>query len=704
MRQTLGARASSFVDEVKAGNPHATWVTHNIPLLVLIPLTLLIAVDMGAFITTAAIWAIGGAAFNGWWAMHLRRGEHPPPGSVQSIATATTAMITFSIPEAGPLFIGLIFMGVGLSVVVGARTHAIFQSFWLYAAGYSLIGTDALTPRAWVIFSFLAIPAAYSAISFAIAELGHRERLQDAALSASGSTAWDAGNDGIIRSILGVGIPGIEVGTELTMIVHPDDERPATAKPGETLEYRVPNGDGGWRWIRESIDTSSTSQEVQRSAASDITDEKVARELDRERANLDQLTGLSNRANHIRTSREWAKRGTGSLIIVDLDDFKQINDTLGHTTGDLVLQRVAQRLTSSRRDIHVARLGGDEFAFMVNCDPEDTQQIASELVTRLIEPFSIESIVVYSGACAGFAQFEPGVAADEMRRRAGVALRQAKATGNTALAYDEKLEEESAKTKALAIELPSALANKDIVVHLQPKLDLLTETIVGYEALARWQHREHGLLEPPSFMDLISVSGLHSELYQIILEQALSHLALLRQGGVQVTVSVNLDARNLREPDLVSRTLGTIESYGLKPTDLVLELTEEALIGEDPSIGVALIELHEAGAILSIDDFGTGFSSLGYINRLPIRELKIDRSLVSQVTESPRAQAILEAIFGLSSRLGLVVVAEGIEDQETLDYLADQGCPQGQGYFIGHPEPVQHWIEESYTDVLRQAS
>ena len=700
----LFQRFRDFLAAVRAGDPRATWISQTLPLPVLIPTTIWLAADSGTVLPAALTFVAGAVSFNIWWAPHMRRNEHPPAGSAQSIATATVSASTLFAPEAGPLFVGFGLMGIALGIANGGRWHQLFQSVCVYAAGFSLVGTDALTLRAWLIFALLGLPMTYSAISFAVAEKDHRERLLDSVLVSSGGTAWDVCDEGKIRSILGIGFRGVEVDKALSDLIHDDDERPRNPKPGATLEYRLGDGDGGWRWIRESVDTAPSSRTAQRSVVVDITDEKMSQELDRLRANRDELTGQPNRASHIQIAEEWAEQGTGSLIIVDLDDFKHINDTLGHSTGDRVLREAAERLAAAGPGIHVARLGGDEFACLIDGDPDGVQQVANELITRLIEPFSIDSIVVYSGACAGFAEFVPGEPADEIRRRAGVALREAKTSGNTALEYDEQLEEQSAKQKALAIDLPAALQRGDIIVHFQPKLDLSTRRVIGYEALARWQHSEQGLLEPSVFMDLIALSGLHTELYRVVLEQALFDLATLRTSGADVTVSVNVDARNLREPDLASRTLALVEMYGLEPKDLILELTEEVLVGEDPALTQALTELDEAGVTLSIDDFGSGFSSLAYLTRLPIREMKLDRSLVSQVPRSSRAKAILESVFGVASRLGLVVVAEGVERQETLEYLATQGCLQGQGYLIGKPNTASYWAEQPTDIPLDRAS
>jgi len=408
---------------------------------------------------------------------------------------------------------------------------------------------------------------------------------------------------------------------------------------------------------------------------------------------IDELTGLPNRASHIAESDLWSDRGSGALILIDLDQFRQVNDTLGNAVGDEVLRLAAQRLTQAGPFVHLARVSGDEFACLVESDGIAALALAKRFVEVLSEPLSINQMTVYAGVSVGVAMFGEVTNADETRRRAGVALEEAKRSGSCARRYDEVLEEKCAKAYSLASDLPEALAQRDFIMHYQPKFDLLTGDVVGFEALARWQHPIHRLLPPASFLDLVSVGGLHSQLFQVTLEQSLADFAVLRKTNPLANLAVNVHPRNLREPDLVSRTLEALSSFDISPSSLTLELTEDSLINEDRFVERTINAFDCAGVMLSADDFGTGYSSLSYLNRLPVKEIKLDRSLISEVTQSRRAEAVVKSMLALAEQLGLSLVAEGIEDRETLTHLIGMGCPQGQGFYLGHPNSVDHWAQ-----------
>ena len=262
--------------------------------------------------------------------------------------------------------------------------------------------------------------------------------------------------------------------------------------------------------------------------------------------------------------------------------------------------------------------------------------------------------------------------------------------------YDEALEAQSLRRNELAARLPIALANGELVVHHQAKVEFSTNQVTGTEALVRWHHPDYGTVAPGEFLDLVSVGGHHRALFDLVLKEALADVALLAEqnSNPNQTVAVNVNTRNLRERDLRSRVLAAISTAGLAPHNLTLELTEDAFISEDAFVLGTLSQLAELGVKLSVDDFGTGYSALAYLARLPVSEVKIDRSLASQVTKSPRLRAVVESVLSLAERLSLDVVAEGIEDLETLECLMEMGCRFGQGYFIGRPAPVDEVLEQ----------
>ena len=393
---------------------------------------------------------------------------------------------------------------------------------------------------------------------------------------------------------------------------------------------------------------------------------------------------------------QWAERSRGFLILVDLDDFKNVNDSLGHEMGDQVLVTIAKRFAAvaNTGQNHVARLGGDEFALLVEGDTDDAVHAANRLIEKATEPLTIETMVVSTGASAGVAAFVPGIGSDEVRRRAGIALREAKKTGVSRTVYDEALEAQSVRRNELAARLPVALANGELVVYHQAKLEFASNQITGTEALVRWHHPDFGIVSPGEFLDLVSVGGHHRALFDLVLEQALVDVALLakKNNNPNQTVAVNVNTRNLRETDLSKRVAAAIAAAGLSPHNLTLELTEDAFISEDAFVLGTLSQLAEKGIQLSVDDFGTGYSALAYLARLPVSEVKIDRSLASQVTQSPRLRAVVESVLSLAEQLSLDVVAEGIEDLDTLECLAQMGCRFGQGYFIGRPAPVDEVV------------
>lgn len=684
-------RTTSLIAALRGGDPQVTWLVQNSPLTVLVPLATWIAHGQGNLWLALLCWLTGGAVFNLVWFPYLRRNEHPPSGVSQSIAAATSTGGAFVTPDLWLLLGVFIAVGAVLVFEVGARGHATFQFACLVATTYFAVDAGLLAARVWVIFLPLILPLSLSAISFVSSVIALRESRLDSALTATGATAWDIEN-GVVSAQLGKPLSGIGVGTQLADRLHPDDERPTRPEPGASLEYRIRGSGASWRWIRETVEAASASPSggIQRSGVVDITAERRIAEADRLRATTDQLTGLANRAAHIAEADSWATRGEGHLVLVDLDDFKQINDTLGHSIGDRVLQHVARRLAAVDQSA-MTRLGGDEFACVVAGSAERAQEVAAALVEAASRPLTIDSMIVISGASAGVAPFVEGTSADEVRRQAGVALRVAKATGGSVACYDTAMETRSRQRQRLAQEIPGALAGREFVVYFQPKVDMKSDEVVGFEALVRWDHRDFGVLSPADFLDLIEVGGHFRSLYPIVLDQALGHLVSIFGPDTDRTVAVNVNARNLREPDLVAQTAAALEAHGLTPRHLLLELTEDALVSEDPTVAETLVKLDQVGIGLSIDDFGTGFSSLSYLSRLPVCEIKLDWSLVSQLAHSPRSRAVVEAVLGLADRLDIAVVAEGVEQQSTRLLLQEVGCRLAQGYLFGRPADPAQW-------------
>ena len=665
----------------------------------LVPISVWIAASDGNAIYVAMSWAIGAGVFNAVWFPHLRRGTHPPDGLTPTIAAVTSMAGVIQTSELWLTLSMFVLINLVLGWFAGVHRLAFVQLMCVAVMIGVAVRDGQLDNSSGLLFAGFVVPMTFSSLSFVSAGVGHRERMLDRALRVRGSTAWDIDDHGVVRAVLGRTIAEVMPGTVLSSAIHSEDHRPGTPEPGAVFEYRIANSTGGWHWIRETVQAAAPGSAGLRSSIADITVEKQSIHEDRRRANIDALTGIANRSSHIDVAEQWAAAGTGHLVLVDLDDFKQINDTLGHSIGDQTLRTVTERLAAVDDGVHVARLGGDEFACLVPGSPEPIEKIAARMVAAVDRPLTINSMTIYSSASAGIAAFGSGRTDDEVRRRAGVALRAAKSVGGAAaVEYNATLEQQSKRQAELAADLPSALTSGEISAHHQPQIELADRQMAGFEALARWEHPTQGLLTPGEFMDLVSVGGLHRPLYLAVLDRALADLAAIRSRSVEtlgpdLTVAVNLDARNLREDDLVERTVDALHRHGLDPRHLVLELTEEALIGESTPILLMIDRLAATGIRLSIDDFGSGYSSMSYLHRLPVSEVKLDRSLITDLGISPRAQAVVESVLDLAKRLGLRVVAEGIEDAETAVLLSDLGCAIGQGFHFAQPQPMIDWIE-----------
>jgi diguanylate cyclase (GGDEF)-like protein len=409
----------------------------------------------------------------------------------------------------------------------------------------------------------------------------------------------------------------------------------------------------------------------------------------------DALTGLPNRTSFQRRLGEalQAAARTGdelAVVILDLDGFKDVNDTLGHQQGDLVLTKVAARLTTALGDDGtLARLGGDEFAvFLPRAQREQALAVCRRLATGLQGPMKLQGMQFEVGASVGFAMFpDHGVDGAVLMKRADVAMYEAKTSGLRICEYDPANDTTSARRLALAGQLRSALADDAVEVHVQPQADVRTGEIRSVEALARWRHPDLGVVSPTEFIPVAERSGLIGQLTMAMLDVSLRGAAKWREHGV--SVAVNVSPRSLLDPTLVSDVQAALERWQVPPHLLTLEVTEGAVM-TDPDRAIALLgRFREMGVRLSVDDFGTGYSSLSYLKRLPVHEVKIDRSFVTALVHSNEDHAIVRSIITLGTNLGLEIVAEGVEDQETYDLLAAMGCTKIQGWHVARPMPVE---------------
>jgi diguanylate cyclase len=418
----------------------------------------------------------------------------------------------------------------------------------------------------------------------------------------------------------------------------------------------------------------------------------------KEQARTDELTGLANRralleaAGRVLTTA--SARHPAALLLLDLDGFKEVNDSLGHTAGDQLLQQIGPRLMPALRPGEVlARLGGDEFAVLLpEASLDEAQERAERLRKLVLQPFAVEDIRLHVGVSIGVATAPvPASTVLEMLRCADVAMYAAKSAGEGVHVYVPDPHGGSGDRLRTMEELRVALQSDQLVVHLQPQIALSDERVVGVEALVRWQHPVRGLLSPADLLPAAEQAGLLRPLTDTVLELALTATARWWRSH-RVPVSVNLAAANVNDLDLPSKVAAALRRYGLPPEALTLELVEDTLMADPERGRQVLAELRRLGVRTSIDDYGTGYSSLAYLRHLPADELKLDRSLTADVDRDPRAAAIVEHTVALAHDLGLRLVVEGVEDAATGAALARLGCDIAQGYAIARPMPVEDFL------------
>jgi diguanylate cyclase (GGDEF)-like protein len=412
-------------------------------------------------------------------------------------------------------------------------------------------------------------------------------------------------------------------------------------------------------------------------------------------ATTDELTGLANRERFRGRldQRIAAAKGTEekfAVMLLDLDRFKEVNDTLGHHYGDELLRDLGPRLAEAVGEGGlVARLGGDEFAVLpaeATGDTDELEAIARRLMRCVQQPVAVDEMTLEVGVSIGVARFpRDGDDPHSLLRSADVAMYAAKEAHSGCKVYAAALDRHSVRRLSVLSEFRRALDSDEIVVFYQPLMEMDGSSVHGAEALVRWQHSELGLLPPSDFIPIVEQTGLIGPLTRHVLEQAVAQCATWRQAGKDMTVSVNLSVRNLLDPDLPSLIADLLTLYGLTPEALHLEITESMLMSDPDRSLVTLSRLNQLGVRLSVDDYGTGYSSLANLRRLPIDELKIDRSFVSPMLSDESDLIIVRSTINLGHDLGLKVVAEGVEDEATLHRLAGLGCDFAQGYHFSKP-------------------
>lgn len=421
-------------------------------------------------------------------------------------------------------------------------------------------------------------------------------------------------------------------------------------------------------------------------------------------ASYDPLTGLANRElfRQRLDKQIAAAAGTKSfaLLFADLDDFQQVNDAFGYEAGNAVLRELGIRLRQlGGVGDAVGRFGADEFGmlFPVGSSLDDARRAAEGAVRFLHEPFLVDGQPVHLSTSIGIVAYpEHGETPELLLRHAEVAMRAAKRTQARHRVYSPDLDAHSQRRIAVASELRRALAGDELVLHYQPQIDCASGLVIGAEALVRWRHPERGLIPPSEFIPIAEETGLIIELTPWVITRALTQARDWREQGLDLRISVNIGMRNLREPDFAEVVEALVGISGVPPSAVTLEITEGTVMLEAERTLEVLRRFRDLGVGVSIDDFGTGYSSLGYLNRLPVDEIKIDRAFVMELSE-PGNRAIVESVIGLGRAFRIRVVAEGVKDRATRDAIVALACPVAQGYYYSMPIPATEfadWVNE----------
>ena len=415
----------------------------------------------------------------------------------------------------------------------------------------------------------------------------------------------------------------------------------------------------------------------------------------------DSLTGLPNRLLFRERTDEAigaaARQGTSAAVmLIDLDRFKEVNDTLGHHVGDRILQWIGPRLQEAvRAGDTVARLGGDEFGVVLPgiADDRTAFDVARRLSEALSRPIEVDGLSLATTGSIGVTLYpEHGGDVDTLMQRADVAMYVAKDGHHPWTTYHPSLDHNSPSRLALVGELQAALRDGELLVHYQPKVSVATRVATGAEALVRWAHPQRGLLSPTDFLPIAEQTGLIHDLTAFVVEQALAQCQRWSAHGHDISVSVNLSTRTLLDPDFPAFVAARLASTGLQPDRLVLEITETMVMADPERSRQGLAELRRLGVQLSVDDYGTGHSSLAYLKQLPVNEMKIDKSFITDMADDQSDAVITRSTVDLAHRLGLTVVAEGVETAETWRLLASIGCDEAQGYHFSRPLPAGRFL------------
>jgi diguanylate cyclase (GGDEF)-like protein/PAS domain S-box-containing protein len=588
---------------------------------------------------------------------------------------------------------------------------------WALVHGFFILGESAACLVAWRLneHALEGERAARGALEKANLDLAEAQ-----AISHVGSWDWDLSSGAVWWSDELYRIAGRDRDSftptfeSFIGLVHPDErgrvkdliELACESRGRLDYECRIVRPDGTTRVIQALgdcvVDDDGVLEKII-GTCQDVTDRKVLEQEIQHRAFHDSLTGLANRAlflNRVEHALAVRERSEAPLAVLylDLDDFKTVNDSLGHDVGDELLVEVSRRLLASVRPSDtVARLGGDEFALLLEHTEQEGASLVSErILTALQQPVSLQSKDVFPYASIGVAITEGSPDPDDLLRDADIAMYAAKRQGKNGYRAFHKGMLSSVVTRLeLKAELQKAIENREFILHYQPLVDLKTGNVDKIEALIRWDHPERGMVPPADFIPLAEETGQIVWLGAWVIGEATQQAKTLQQrSGRPISISVNLSARQL-ESNIVEQVREALLRSELEPKHLVLEITETTLMSQEENIMSRVEELRALGVRIAIDDFGTGYSSLGYLKQLPIDIIKVDRAFVSCITDGPEESALAHAIIKLAHIFNLEAVGEGIETPEQAEALKQLGCHGGQGYYFCRPIDAQELMEKA---------
>jgi diguanylate cyclase (GGDEF)-like protein len=663
-----------------------------------------------------ALWVVGGL----YQLTRIRlRGELPATLPWLD-CIANLAMLAIA-PKALPVILVLGFAQLTLAVIAYSTMHAFFAATCL-VVGVPFISfvrgdADAISVAAVAAFGlFVPVIALVSHRVQKLEEITRRRYLD--LMGGFDAVVWEADPKTLELRIVGpqamtvFGLDPAEFALRYKELIHPDDQeleealRRGGIESGDNrfaVEYRMMDRTGDMISVRNTIaverDASGVPIRV-RGVITDVTRQQEAEATIRKQAQYDTLTGLPNRSlfNEQLRRRLEDMRRTGdelAVLILDLNGFKEVNDTLGHAVGDQLLQAIAGRLAAYMPERStVARLGGDEFAVVLSpATARAAASIAETIASCLQPPITVDDMTIQAGASTGIALYpSDGETPAALMRRADAAMYEAKQSGRTHMFATPDDDQANVRRLQLLGELRASITTGDFRLFHQPKVDLKTGRIVGTEGLIRWNHRQFGLLSPSEFVELSELSGLIQPLTRWVLERGIRDLSEWRAKGFELTVALNLSVRNFFDQTLPTYIAQLLSKYNVPGDQLCLEITESEVMADRALARTALSAFRALGVKIAIDDFGTGFSSLSQLQQLPIDEIKVDQSFVSGMIDNPQDAVIVRSIIDLAHNLGLEIVAEGAEDEFQLAALRSLGADRAQGYVIARPLPPEEFI------------